>query len=66
MQHNQMLLYTYFQNLVPTLPTMQFSHWVTSHESDYMEFPLQPQEALHYFLHIYSCTLEALLTHFNV
>ena len=36
--------WTAFQNVAPMLPTMQFSHYVTSLEAilDYMQLPLQP------------------------
>ena len=45
---------TAFQNLVPTRPTMQLSHWLTtvSSLSVYMQLLLEPQKTLYYFFTI--------------
>ena len=50
--------WTGFQNLTPTLPTMQFSHQViTVSLLDYMHLPLEPQKLLYYFFFTYAVVL---------
>ena len=44
-----------FQNLVPTLPTMQLNHWGSL--SDYMQLPLEPQNASYYFFFTYTVVI---------
>ena len=61
--------WTAFQNLEPTLSTMQPSNWVTSLEDIYqiMRSFLWSHKRLHITLfHIYSSTSQDLQTHFNV